>query len=344
MPRARRSAFTLIELLVVIAIIAILIALLLPAVQQAREAARRTQCKNQMRQVAVAIHNYESSVGCFPPGQVRLSLTTWSMPRVRGWSLYVQLLPYFEQAALYKQWDFADPLTNYKSSTRAGTVLSVLICPSANLQNPYNDAGDLHALTSYGGNGGTQSHPPDKLSGDGIFSSVGPPITMPTTLQHPIVRPRDVTDGLSNTLLLGERSHVDPNYDTFTTLSQFNYKMGAWGHWAPSGGNYGLTDVTLSSLAPINYQVPWAFGASGAPTDGAVFKTGSGADTNRLPPNTESDFGAETLRLCAIGSQHPGGAHVALADGSVRFLSENMSHTVLAYVSTRAGGEVATDF
>ncbi len=102
-----RTGFTLIELLVVIAIIAILIALLLPAVQQAREAARRTQCKNQLKQIGLAIHNYESTHASFPPGQIRMGFAT--QPRVRGWSMFVQLLPYFEQGPLYNKWNFADP-------------------------------------------------------------------------------------------------------------------------------------------------------------------------------------------------------------------------------------------
>src|SRR5690348_1670313 len=95
MSRRAARGFTLIELLVVIAIIAVLIALLLPAVQQAREAARRTQCRSQLKQIALAAHNYESTFLCFPPGQIRMQFAT--APRVRGWSLFVQLLPYFEQ-------------------------------------------------------------------------------------------------------------------------------------------------------------------------------------------------------------------------------------------------------
>src|SRR5262245_60104283 len=130
-----RRGFTLIELLVVIAIIAILIALLLPAVQQAREAARRAQCKNQLKQLALAVHNYESAFNCFPPGQIRMQFA--SMPRVRGWSLFVQLLPYVDQAPLYNQWDFANPINNETNGNTA-IILPGLLCPSESLlQNPY---------------------------------------------------------------------------------------------------------------------------------------------------------------------------------------------------------------
>ncbi|MBX3437826.1 MAG: DUF1559 domain-containing protein [Planctomycetaceae bacterium] len=318
MPQATsRRAFTLIELLVVIAIIAILIALLLPAVQQAREAARRTQCKNQLKQIALALHNYESTHMCFPPGQIRMGFPT--QPRVRGWGMYVQLLPYFEQGPLYDRWDFANPLAN-ETDGRTATVLPVLICPSSTVINPYvRPSGVIYALTSYGGNGGTKSHPPSELSGDGMFSSTGPQITTPPTLQHGLVRFRDVTDGTTNTLLLGERNHHDPVYDSFYASGNTSNPMRGWGYWAPAGGNFGLTDITMSSFAPINYQVPTGLTA-----------------LNGTPE--------ETLRLCSFGSQHTGGAQFALVDGSARFISENIDMNTYRSLSTRGGGEVVGEF
>lgn len=315
---SRRRAFTLIELLVVIAIIAVLIALLLPAVQQAREAARRVQCKSQLKQIALAIHNYESSHTCFPPGQIRVSFPT--QPRVRGWSMYVQLLPYFDQGPLYNQWDFANPLANETNGNTA-VILPVLLCPTATFaQNPFTkSSGVRYAMTSYGGNGGTQSHPPAAISGDGIFAGSGPPITTPPTVQHGLIRIRDVIDGTSSTLLLGERNHVDPNYDVFFASGSTTNPMGGWGFWAPSGGQLGLTDLTMSSFARINYTIPPGLAAiSNAPE--------------------------EILRLCSFGSQHTGGAQFAMVDGSVRFISENVDSNVLRASSTRAGGEVVGEF
>jgi prepilin-type N-terminal cleavage/methylation domain-containing protein/prepilin-type processing-associated H-X9-DG protein len=316
--RIVRRGFTLIELLVVIAIIAVLIALLLPAVQQAREAARRTQCKNQLKQVALAIFNYESSNSCFPPGQVRLSFT--AMPRVRGWSMYVQLLPYFDQAPLYSRWDFADPLAN-ESNGNTGIILPVLICPSESLaQNPYTkSSGVKYALTSYGGNGGTQSHPPASTTGDGIFAGTGPAITTPPTLQYGLVRIRDVLDGTTNTVLLGERSHTDAVYDQYFSTGGTSNPMTGWGFWASAGGQLGITDVTLSSFGPINYLMP------------------AGVAT----PNGSNE---ENLRLCAFGSRHTGGAQFAMADGSVRFVSENVDRNLARAIGTRAGSEVVGDF
>jgi len=324
---ALRRGFTLIELLVVIAIIAILIALLLPAVQQAREAARRTQCKNQLKQVALAIHNYESTHTCFPPGQIRLQFST--MPRVRGWSMFVQLLPYFDQAPLYNQWNFANPIANESGNT--AVIIPVLLCPSATLTaNPFTKtSGVKYALTSYAGNGGTQSHPPASTSGNGVFAGTGPAITTPATAQHPLVRIRDVIDGTSNTLLLGERSHVDRNYNTFYANAYATNLMGGWGYWSPTGGQMGLTDVTLSSFAPINYEMPFDF----------ANKPGS------ITSATTFDASAESInRLCAFGSQHTGGAQFALTDGSARFIGENIDMDILQSLSTRAGGEVVSEY
>ncbi len=311
----RYRGFTLIELLVVIAIIAVLVALLLPAVQQAREAARRGQCKNQLKQIALAVHNYEGTHTCFPPGQIRLGFAT--MPRVRGWSMFVQLLPYFDQEPLYNTWDFANPLTNETNGNTA-VILPVLLCPSATLgPNPYTKpSGVRYALTSYGGNGGTQSHPPDQTKGDGVFAGTGPAITTPPTVQHGLIRIRDLIDGPSNTLLLGERSHHDPIYDTFFTSGNTTNPMGGWG---PSGGQLGLSDLTMSSFAPINYRVP------------------AGLTTMANSPE-------EILRLNSFGSQHVGGAHFALGDGSSRFVSENLDRNVLRALSTRAGDDVVGEF
>jgi prepilin-type N-terminal cleavage/methylation domain-containing protein/prepilin-type processing-associated H-X9-DG protein len=331
-PRRRavrfRRAFTLIELLVVIAIIAVLIALLLPAVQQAREAARRTQCKSQLKQLGLAVHNYESTHGCFPPGQIRLGFT--AMPRVRGWSMYVQLLPYFEQGPLYNKWDFADPLAN-ESNGNTAVVLPFLICPAESItENPFaKSSGVKYALTSYGGNGGTQTHPPVSTSGDGIFAGQGPPISTPATVQHSLVKIRDVTDGTSNTLLMGERSHTDLNYDTFFPPGYAMSPMIGWGFWASAGGQFGLTDVTMSTYGPINHKLPFNF----------ANKPGSISSATTFDASAES-----TKRLNAFGSNHVGMANFAMADGSVRGVSENIDLTTYRGLGTRGNGEVLGEF
>jgi len=142
MLRPRRIGFTLIELLVVIAIIAVLIALLLPAVQQAREAARRTQCKNNMKQIGLSLHNYESTSNCWPIGSF------FPFATVPNWRL--QIFPYFDQAALYNQLDFTQSFAGNASTTNtnilAKRVLATYVCPSSPLDPCPNLGNDADAI------------------------------------------------------------------------------------------------------------------------------------------------------------------------------------------------------
>jgi prepilin-type N-terminal cleavage/methylation domain-containing protein/prepilin-type processing-associated H-X9-DG protein len=316
-----RGGFTLIELLVVIAIIAVLIALLLPAVQAARAAARRIQCVNNLKQLALAAHNYESTHLVYPPGQIKVNFA--AAPKFRGFSLFVNMLPFIEQQPLYNRWNFADPLSNADGTTaNTSIVLSALLCPSDVIQqNPISTGSDRwYAIASYGGNGGSQSHPPGNLSSDGVFHASGP--AAPNFRQ---VAPAGITDGLSNTLFFGERNHLDLNYDSFLPSGWIMEPMWQWGWWAPSGGNYGLSDVTMSTLAPVNYKL--------------------GFNYDNRPSDASSQQGFATYdaqRVCAFGSQHPGGANFAMADGSVRFLKDSMSMPILKALGTRAGGEVVS--
>lgn len=268
------GGFTLIEVLVVIAIIGILTGLLLPAVQAARESARRMHCANQIRQLALAAQNYHSVHNSFPPGVDRLSQ--------QKSSLFVFLLPYLEGGELYEQWRRPD----VNRQLLAATVISSLACPSDPIpNNPVQNksSGNWYGLTSYGGNGGTRSFYPNSpdLKADGIFFEVGPN-SRPAKNQKP-VRMSMITDGSSHTLLFGERNHRDLNYDSFA-LQGWEQTMGEYGYWTGSSGNLSLGDVTLSSYAPINYLVPVSY-------------------TNRAdatpPINSRGDFrNYADLRLC----------------------------------------------
>jgi prepilin-type N-terminal cleavage/methylation domain-containing protein/prepilin-type processing-associated H-X9-DG protein len=325
------KAFTLVELLVVIAIIGILVGLLLPAVQAAREAARRMQCSNNLKQLALAAHNFHDTRKAFPAGVEQLSFPT--QPRFRGISLFVRLLPYFEQGNLLNGWDESDPLNNTigGSDSRTAKVLPVLICPSDVIpQNPFSAGSNrFYGITSYGGNGGFRSYDPQFASNDGIFFVVGS--GSQTAPNGKPVRMSDVTDGLSNTLLMGERSHVDVNHDSFATSisppsGQFLNPMGSTGWWAPSGGRLAAGDVTLSAYAPINFRVP------------APFSSGA----SMVPPatNYSSYLYYNDRRISAFGSLHVGGANFALADGSVRFISESMAQPTLLNLAVRNDGQV----
>lgn len=333
-PRKRQLGFTLIELLVVIAIIAILIGLLLPAVQKVREAAARMQCSNNLKQISLGSHGYHDANERFPPGVYQLSFP--SPPRFRGITLFVELLPYIEQDNLARGWDKIDPLTNTVGGpdARTATVISTYICPSDIIpENPIDTGSRWYGITSYGGNGGTQSYDPQFATNDGIFFVIGPGSqTAPTSKA---IRIADVTDGLSNTVLFGERSHVDPNHDSFANnlsapSGQFLNPMSNVGWWANSGGRLSAGDVTLSAYAEINYRVPRNF-----------------ADAEAMVPPV-SDFESYRFynerRICAFGSNHTGGANFALADGSIRFIRDSLPLVILQRLCVRNDGEVVGDF
>jgi prepilin-type N-terminal cleavage/methylation domain-containing protein/prepilin-type processing-associated H-X9-DG protein len=317
-PSRKSGGFTLVELLVVIAIVAALIALLLPAVQNAREAARRVDCQNNLKQLATAAHEFESAYGNFPTVG-RSPVYVGDRP-TGGTNLWVELLPYFEQNNLYKKWDYDDNRNNVAGGTTAVTaqVIGILLCPSDMLPEHvvHNTARNVppwsrgfYGMSSYGGNAGKRSgillSPPPfyGCSRDGIF------------FLESCVRLADVTDGSSNTLLFGERYHRDPELELRQPEVQFGLDsfahLGKWAHVVVGAGI--MANVTLHTAERINYQEP------------------PGGDLSTWP-----------IRLNAFGSGHPGGANFAFADGSARFVSERIRLPILWALSTRSGGEVVS--
>jgi prepilin-type N-terminal cleavage/methylation domain-containing protein/prepilin-type processing-associated H-X9-DG protein len=312
----RRPGFTLVELLVVIAIVGALIALLLPAVQRAREAARRTSCLNNVRQLALAAQQFHNVAGRFPAGLVPADPDAGRFDDVTN--LWIAMFDHSEEGTLQWQWNDDDYRKNIGESpdATAAQVVSVLICPSDALSQPIHHLvldGDyawmtgLYGLSSYGGNGGTRSFggtetpPPAE---DGVFYIKSR------------IRMTDITDGSAKTLLLGERSHDDPEYDRLTAeLDPVMGPLPSWGAWAAAyNSNTALADVLLSTPVPLNYRVP----------------RGSG----------EQDWTWEENRLCAFGSEHPGGANFAFVDGSARFIADSVALETLQALSTREGEEV----
>jgi prepilin-type N-terminal cleavage/methylation domain-containing protein/prepilin-type processing-associated H-X9-DG protein len=313
--RQLRRGFTLIELLVVIAIIAVLIGLLLPAVQKVREAANRMSCTNNLKQLALAAHHYHDTRGVFPNGLHAVETSGGRYANGTNW--WVEVFPFFEQGNLYRRWDYNDYRNNLAGGTSATTaqVPKVLLCPSDPLsesvfqytasapQNAWRNG--FYGISSYGGNGGRRS------AGN---SSVVPD-TNPTRdgiiFKDSQVRITDVTDGTSATFLLGERYHLDPEFDRITRGTDDGPIIGL-GSWATVADL--PRHLTLSPPVPINYRVS--------------------------PSAPVGDHLTIFNRVCAYGSGHPGGANFALADGSVRFLSDKTDLATLQALSTAAGGEV----
>jgi prepilin-type N-terminal cleavage/methylation domain-containing protein len=311
----RRRGFTLIELLVVIAIIAVLIALLLPAVQQAREAARRTQCKNNMKQMGLALHNYESSSTVFPPSSTSpFGKGVWNYPgtgptdpNIHLHSFASLILPYADSATVYTNLNYNVSALDPANRTLASTIIPYFKCPSF-AGTPYST--DTHYT------GAPISFPSYAIRNYvamGARTVVGLSGAVPAEgIIYPRSRTgfRDVTDGTSNTILLAETREQGAS----VWIDGSSASVAArW--FNPSGVNppYGGTSSS------INYK-PYFPGAQIYGASGAIDQT----------------YGPS--------SQHTGGAHHLMGDGAVRFISENIDINTYDALVTKSGGEVVGDF
>jgi prepilin-type N-terminal cleavage/methylation domain-containing protein len=321
--RVHRRGFTLIELLVVIAIIAILIALLLPAVQQAREAARRTQCKNNLKQLALAAHNYAETHSSFPL-QAGASLY--------GYSAQAQLLPFHEQGNLHGLIDFSQPLTiglawnpqvNPAIAAVAGTRISVLLCPSESGNPMYTDGfGFEWAGGNYLVNGGSGTNL-NYCSGrnDGLF------------WRGSNTKFRDITDGTSNTVFMAETLFGNRQPAT-TTLVDPQRQMKRVSLGSPCQPTAEALEATASSNFNGNRAGIWI--------------SSTGFHTliqGYYPPNSRNpDFGNHGEIVSGPRSLHVGGAQLSLCDGSVRFVSENVDLATFRNLFSRNDGQVVGEF
>ena len=301
---ARRSrGFTLIELLVVIAIIAILIALLLPAVQQAREAARRTECKNKLKQLGLALHNYHDTHRSFPSGGVVFENVTsgtgqtWcnSGDATQGAPWTVMILPYVDESPLYNQFNFNDRLTaSFTSQTSTSSENNALwFMSNAKFQCPSDPASrpGVNNTNYLGVQGGGPSGLVNCSGGNSNeFYDNG------VLYANSNTRMRDLIDGSSNTLMLGESKYMVTKDGTTST-----FYLG----WSSS--------IRLGSGSTMPHPVTMA---------AAREQINSRTVTGGRQPSSGNDSRTSYSRL--FGSFHEGGCHMLLADGSTHFFSENM--------------------
>jgi len=314
----RVRGFTLIELLVVIAIIAVLIALLLPAVQQAREAARRTQCKNNLKQLGLALHNYHDTFGRFPPGSISRSGSRFGGPE---WPYFIHyLLPNIDQTNVYNQlatdWGRQPPWQNagvWPATVRNG--IPALLCPSDGM------GGSTKSAPS----GTGVSLPVSNYLG--IFSGLNDGGTAqdanPTRAVFGLNRGasmRDITDGSSNTLLVAEYLSGTPN------------DWRGWFYTNRAASQYLHVRNTPNSSTPDSI-LDWPTGCSAT--------NGANLPNQNLPctPDGNTDNNFATSR-----SRHTGGVQVLLGDGSVRFVSSNIFLGTWQNLAWMADGNVLSEF
>ncbi len=307
----RRRGFTLIELLVVIAIIAILIALLLPAVQQAREAARRSDCKNRLKQLGLAMHNYHDTHNSFPSGfvtAVNLSSSNWCTapapePRNQFAPWTVMILPFIDQAPLYAQFDTR--LRFRSNSDVAGqapnqalflTPLGTVKCPS----DPGSSA--ANSINYFGVQGGGPASSSVCRTGNRVFFNNG------IMFQNSSIRFRNMTDGTTNTLMLGETKYSP------TPAHRSAGTHAGWSSSADLGGSpvpYGLAAVVLQTNS----------------IEGSGGQLAGGSRPDLFP-----------YMSALFGSFHTGGCHFVMGDGSVQFISENINLSLLQQLARRDDG------
>ena len=327
----RRRGFTLIELLVVIAIIAVLIALLLPAVQQARESARRTQCKNNLKQIGLALHNYESTFSVLPPGFIGVA------PNGPNASTHTQILPYFDQASAYAVFNFdKDTNTDVTNQTAREQKLGLLRCPSqisspafvlAGTQCP-NGCGTTNYVQSLGDNG-------NYATARGPFGrNIGARFT-------------EFKDGMSNTAMFAEillgpsdgsaTSGVVPAGDPNDFMVATNLAFATWDASA-TGDTIAVPECQNRATAALRYRGKQYY-------RGIVVAT---FYSHTLTPNAKLRDCIRTTGFdrghLAARSFHTGGAHVVMADGSVKFVSDSINDAVWRAVGSKYGDDSVGEF
>ncbi len=300
-PSRTRAGFTLIELLVVIAIIAILVSLLLPAVQQVREAARKAQCQDHLHNIAIAVHSYHDTNSAFP----NANCGGLANSNLSGGSMFVSILPMVEQSSAYRLYDFTKASNHVDNQAVTGQELPFYLCPSMAMRRQVPDAScgttdGGRAAGSYAASIGSV----DQSAYDPVTTNNG--MIVYTNSSAGKTRMRDIVDGLSNTLLVGETAYNLPDYkfSSGACAGRSRYSFTYWANPYPGSANIS----TQYTFNPKDLH----------------------ADDGIWDPDWWKSF----------RSDHPGGVQFAIGDGVVKFLSENIDANLLDALATRAGGEV----
>ncbi len=322
--RRTRAGFTLIELLVVIAIIAVLIALLLPAVQSAREAARRAQCTNNLKQLGLAMHNYHDSMGCFPMS-MGFDSPGFGYPEPVSYSGLSMLLPYMEQSVVFNTINYSIHRGDPGNITAKATVVSSFLCPSDPQQGnlPPGQAGE-----NYHPNSGNTIDYVHDISDPWNFNTSLPPFN---GVFYPLswTRVAAITDGTSNTAAFSEMGLGDMSNAIATEKTdQF------WTQTWPTTPALAITQCQGFPAADLSYQ--------GLSTDGVPWLEGStSAMYNHVnTPNKRSCVFPPGRIMNTANSYHPGGVNLSMCDGSVRFVKDSVSLVTWNALGSRNGGEV----
>ncbi|MCC6421353.1 MAG: DUF1559 domain-containing protein [Gemmataceae bacterium] len=321
-----RKAFTLIELLVVIAIIAILIGLLLPAVQKVREAANRTQCLNNLKQIGLALHNHENAVRSYPPAGVYPIGATGT-----SWSVQARLLPYLEQANLYRQINFAAGYATQPLVTQQR--IAVYFCPSDPNDRARADGSLIQYPLTYGANFGTWMvyNPSARQGGDGAF------------VINNALRPRSMQDGTSNTVAFAEVKAYTPYLRDGGSPSAAGTAAPAPAAVAGYGGSF-KTDSGHTEWVDARVHQS---GFTGAFTPNTIVLYASGGVNYDVDFNSNREgrtIDQITYATVTARSHHTGIVNVLLMDGSVRSVDDGIALTLWRALCTRAGGEVVGNY
>lgn len=351
----RPRGFTLIELLVVIAIIAVLIALLLPAVQAAREAARRMQCVNNLKQIGLALANYESANQVFPPGRIN----TYIRGNGHCWGAYSQMLPFMEMQPLFNTMNFSmNPDPDYTStsaaanSTAAVTILHTLLCPSDAGPNLVPVGVAVYAVHNYLLNVGSGY----SVVQNSPTSLTGPPNGI--LYENSAVSFASITDGASNSVVISESIRsVEGSPPGFSTLSVF--ARNPLGGFVITGNNTAGNGPPITSDADYQTRCLVSSPPGFQPTRGVKWLYGAPGHSmynHRRPPNDRrydcrgglphSDkSSADWLNLSlniTSRSNHPGGANSLFCDGHVQFIKNSVNTLTWQAIGSRNGGEVVS--